>query len=143
MRTRNNFGGFLAFSLWVVMAMPGVIGAQQVAEPKGDPPRAGINGITSPICVYCPLPVSQKSHKAKISGVVLLDVIVTSDGRVTKPIVLKGLDSALDESALEAVRDWKMKPALGPDGKPVNCRVQVEVTFHLHSNVATGNTFIK
>jgi len=25
-----------------------------------------------------------------------------------------------------------MRPAVGPSGKPVNCRVQIEVTFHLY-----------
>ena len=113
------------------MAMPGVINARQATEQKVDPPRAGINGVTSPRCVYCPQPeYSQKARKAKISGTILLDVTVTANGQVTKPIVLKSLGMGLDEQALKAVRDWKMKPASSPDGKPVDCRVQVEVTFH-------------
>jgi periplasmic protein TonB len=55
-----------------------------------------------------------EGRKAKISGLVLLDVTVTTDGRVTKPVVLKGRGMGLDEKALEAVRNWKMKPASGP-----------------------------
>ena len=102
MRARDRLGNFLAFLFWMIVVMPGAIKAQKAAESKVDPPRAGINGVTSPICIYCPLPVTEKSRKAKISGVVLLDVIVTADGRVTKPVVLKGLSSGLDESALEA-----------------------------------------
>jgi TonB family protein len=133
MRRRNNFGIVLAFLLSVVVTVPRVIKAQQTAEPKVDPPRAGTNGITSPRCVYCPAPVSQKARKDKISGTVVLDVTVTADGQVTKPIVLKGPSDALSEQALEAVRKWKMKPASGPDGKPIDCRVQVEVTFHSYS----------
>jgi TonB family protein len=127
MRTRNNFGSFLAFSLWVVMAMPGAIKAQQAAEPKVDPPRAGVNGVANPQCVYCPEP--EKRPKPKISGVVLLDVTVMPDGKVTDPIVVKGPGMGLNEKALEQVRIWKMKPALDQHGKPVKCRVQVEVTF--------------
>jgi periplasmic protein TonB len=135
MLTRNNFGSFLAFFLWVVMAMPGVIDAQQPAGPKADPPRAGINGVTSPQCIYCPQPdYSQKVRKAKIEGVVLLDVTVTTDGQIANPVVLKGPDVGLNNKALEAVRNWKMKPARGPDGQPVNCRVQVEIAFHLYPN---------
>jgi TonB family protein len=130
MLTTNNFGRFLAFLLWVVMAMPGVITAQQAADPKVDPPRAGRNGVTSPMCIYCPAPLHpEKANKAKISGTVLLDVTVTADGQVVKPIVLKGLGMGFDEQALQTVRDWKMKPASGPNGKPVTCRVQVEVTL--------------
>jgi len=143
MLTRSTLR-FLASLLWSVIAIPSVVKAQQQsAEPKVDPPRAGINGVTSPQCVYCPLPASQKARKTEISGVVLLDVTVTAEGRVTKPIVLKGLGAGLDEGALEAVRNWKMKPALGPDGKPVTCHVQVEVAFHLYPNLAQGNAFIK
>jgi hypothetical protein len=53
---RNNFGGFLAGLLWVVLAVPGVIDAQQPAGPKADPPRAGTNGVSSPQCIHCPQP---------------------------------------------------------------------------------------
>jgi len=131
MLMRNNFGRFLAFLLWVVMAMPGVITAQQATEPKVDPPRAGVNGVGKPQCVYCPEP--GKTPKPEISGVVLLEVTVMADGKVVDPIVMKGPGMGLNEKALEQVRTWKMKPARGPGGKPVKCRVQVEVTFHSES----------
>jgi len=118
---------FVAFSLWMVMAMPGAIEAQQVAEPKADPPRAGVNGVGKPQCVYCPEP--EKTPKPKISRVVLLEVTVMTDGKIADAIVVKGPGMGLNEKALEQVRNWKMKPALGPSGKPIKCRVRVEVTF--------------
>jgi TonB family protein len=71
-----------------------------------------------------------KGRQAKMSGTVLLGVIVTADGQVRKAIVLKGLGTGFDEQALETVRTWKMKPASGPNGQPSDCRVQVEVAFH-------------
>jgi hypothetical protein len=61
---KNNFGIVLAFLIWVVMAMPGVIKAQQATELKVDPPRAGVNGVGKPQCVYCPEP--EKTPKPKI-----------------------------------------------------------------------------
>jgi TonB family protein len=132
MLTRSNVGSFLAFLLWVV-AVPGGLKAQQATESKTDPPRAGMNGVGAPRCIYCPQPeYSRKARKAKISGTVLLDVIVSADGQIAKAVVLKGPSDDLVERALEAVRKWKMQPALGPDGNPVNCRVQVQVTFHLY-----------
>lgn len=113
------------------MAMPSVVAGQKAAEIKVDPPRAGMNGVTSPRCIYCPQPeYSQKTRKAKIEGTVLLDVTVTTDGQIANPVVLKGADVGLNDRALEWVRHWKMKPASGPDGKPVDCRVQVEMTIH-------------
>jgi protein TonB len=95
--------------------------------------RAGVNGIGSPQCIYCPNPeYSDEARKAKYQGTVLLDVTVTADGRVTNPVVIKGPGLGLEERALAKVRDWKMRPALGPSGRPVACRVQVEVTFRLY-----------
>ena len=89
------------------------------------------NGVTSPQCIYCPQPeFPQKTRKVKIEGTVLLDVTVTTDGQIANPVVLKGPDADLNNKALESVRNWKMKPASGPDGKPVECRVQVEITIH-------------
>ena len=94
-------------------------------------PRAGVNGITSPRCIYCPQPeYSKKALKANFSGVVLLDVTVTTDGKVINPVVLKSPGLGLNEKALAQLPKWKMKPALNPEGKPVNCRVQIEITFH-------------
>ena len=95
--------------------------------------RAGVNGVGSPVCIYCPQPeYSDEARKAKYMGTVLLDVIVTTDGRVLNPQVLKGPGLGLEEKAIAQVRNWKMRPALGPNGKPVTCRVQIEVTFHLY-----------
>jgi TonB family protein len=133
MLTRNHFGSFLVIFLWVVMSVPGFIEAQQSAEPKIDPPRAGVNGTGAPRCIHCPQPeYSEKARKAAITGTVLVDVIVTADGKIAKLMVLKSPSEDLSERALEAVRKWKMKPASGPDGKPIECRLQVQVTFHLY-----------
>jgi TonB family protein len=95
--------------------------------------RAGVNGVGSPICIYCPQPeYSDEARKAKYQGTVLLDVTVTADGRVISPVVIKGPGLGLEEKALSQVKNWKMRAAIGPSGKPVNCRVQIEVTFHLY-----------
>jgi len=132
MRTRSNFGIVFALLLSLVVMVPRVIKAQQTAEPKVDPPRAGVYGVGAPRCIYCPQPeYSQKGRKAKILATELLDVIVAADGQIAKPMVLKSPSDDLSEQALETVRKWKMKPAPGANGKPTDCRVQVEVAFHL------------
>jgi len=94
--------------------------------------RAGVNGVGQPACIYCPNPdYSDEARKAKYQGSVLLDVIVTADGRVLDPRVLKGPGLGLEEKAIAAVRNWRMRPATGPNGKPVSCRVNIEVVFRL------------
>jgi len=95
--------------------------------------RAGVNGVGAPQCIYCPQPeYSDEARKAKYQGTVLLDVTVTADGRVINPVVIKGPGLGLEEKALSQVRNWKMRAAVGPNGRPVNSRVQIEVTFHLY-----------
>jgi periplasmic protein TonB len=95
--------------------------------------RAGVNGVGQPQCIYCPSPeFSDEARKAKYQGTVLLDVIITADGRVIEPTVIKGVGLGLDEKAIEGVRKWKMRPAPGPNGKPVACRTTIEVVFHLY-----------
>jgi TonB family protein len=70
--------------------------------------------------------------KAKYQGVVTLVAIITADGRATDIQVVKGLGLGLDEKAIAAVRTWRFKPALGPNGKPAPVRQIIEVTFHLY-----------
>lgn len=94
--------------------------------------RAGVNGVGQPACIYCPNPdYSDEARKAKYQGSVLLDVIVTADGRVVDPRVLKGPGLGLEEKAISAVKNWRMRPATGPNGRPVACRVNIEVVFRL------------
>jgi len=100
--------------------------------PRGESgvPRAGVNGVTRPECIYCPRPeYSKEARRANVSGVVVLDVTITTDGKVIDPVVVRGPGLGLNEKALAQVKKWKMQPALNPGGKPVNSRVQIEITF--------------
>jgi protein TonB len=86
--------------------------------------------VGTPQCIYCPQPeYSDQALKAKYSGNVLLDVTVTSDGKATDPVVVKGPGLGLEEKAIGQTHNWRMKPALGPNGKAVDCRVQIQMTF--------------
>jgi protein TonB len=86
-----------------------------------------------PICAYCPrAQFSDEAVKEKFEGVVFLLVVITPDGRATDIHVSKGLGLGLDEQAVEAVRSWRFKPAVGPDGRPMAVRVPIEVVFHLY-----------
>jgi TonB family protein len=93
----------------------------------------GTHGYGFPACVYCPhAEFSDEAVKAKYQGVVVLLAIITPDGRATDIHVSKGLGLGLDQKAIDAVRNWRFKPALGPDGKPASVRVPIEVDFHLY-----------
>lgn len=95
--------------------------------------RAGIGGTTTPSCVHCPPPTyTEEARAAKYQGVVVLQVTVTAERRATNIAILKAPGKGLEARAVEAVRDWKFKPAVGPDGNPVSVIVPIEVTFRLY-----------
>jgi len=94
--------------------------------------RAGVNGVGQPACIYCPDPeYSDEARKAKYQGTVVLEITVTADGRVLDPRVVRGPGLGLEEKAMAAVRNWKLRPATGPNGKPVMCRATIEIGFRL------------
>lgn len=96
-------------------------------------PRAGVNGVGVPKCTYCPAPeYSEEARDAKYQGTVLLDIVVTTEGKTTNVIVIKGPGKGLEQQAIEAVESWRFKPALDSAGNPIQVRVKVEVTFHFH-----------
>jgi TonB family protein len=95
--------------------------------------RAGIGGTTIPSCIHCRPPnYTEEARAAKYQGVVVLQVTVTAEGRATNIAIVKAPGKGLEAKALEAVRDWKFKPAVGPDGNPVSVIVPIEVTFRLY-----------
>jgi TonB family protein len=98
----------------------------------GDTFRAGHNGVGFPECVYCPdAKYSEDARKAKFQGVVLLQIVVSPDGRATRIEVVSGPGLGLEEEAVEAVKTWRFKPAFGLNRKPVAAQIAIEVQFRL------------
>lgn len=89
-------------------------------------------GVSQPRALYTPEPeFSEEARKAKYQGVVVLDVIVGTDGRIHSPKVVRRLGMGLDEKALEGVQVWKFEPGK-KDGQAVPVEMQVEVVFNLY-----------
>ena len=108
------------------------LSSDPIPSPKNGILRGGTAGTTIPTCVHCPTPAySDKARAAKFQGAIVLEVVVNADGQIGQIKVLKGVGLGLDESAIKAVKNWKLKPALGPDGNPVAVLVPIEVTFRL------------
>lgn len=99
---------------------------------EGKPMRAGRNGVGEPLCEYCPTPdYSEEARKNKWQGTVLLRVVITPEGRAGNISIARGVGMGLEERAINAVRQWKFKPARRADGKAVPVEVLIEVTFRL------------
>ena len=69
------------------------------------------------------------AKKARIQGKVLLNAEIGKDGTVEKLDVVSG-PSELQQSSLDAVRQWTYKPFL-LNGEPVNVKTTVTVIYTL------------
>jgi periplasmic protein TonB len=73
---------------------------------------------------------TEEARKRGITGGVVLEIVITSDGGVGDVKVLRGLGYGLDDRAISAVRNWRFAPARRL-GTPVDVIVEVEVEFSL------------
>jgi protein TonB len=90
------------------------------------------DGVSAPRAIYTPEPeFSEEARKAKYQGVVVLNIIVGTDGRVHSPRVVRSLGMGLDEKALEGVKTWKFDPSK-KDGRAVAVEMNIEVAFNLY-----------
>ncbi len=111
-----------------------VAAAQQQDTNTSSPeiPLAGKDGVSTPTCQHCPFPgYSREARKKKYQGVVVLSIVVTSEGKVTEIKIIKDPGEGLAEKAVDAVRKWRFKPAM-KDGTAVTARVEVEVSFRFY-----------
>lgn len=88
--------------------------------------------------VSAPIPInnveaefSDEARRAKYQGVVLVAVIVDTQGNPQNPRVIRSLGMGLDEKAIEAVRKYRFKPAMRDHKTPVAVEINVEVNFRL------------
>jgi TonB family protein len=94
--------------------------------------QAGAEGVTLPICVFCPNPdYTDLARAAKYRGIVELSLIVTKDGQVSSVMVLRGAPFSLTQQAIETVQKWKFKPAK-KNKQSVSVRVPVDIEFQLY-----------
>jgi periplasmic protein TonB len=106
------------------------IGAGSGGGTGGGPYRPG-SGITPPAVQREVKPdYTDEARRRGISGDVVLEIIVRTDGSVGDIKVLQGLGSGLDQRAADAVRQWRFSPARR-FGTPVDVVVEVAVEFKL------------
>lgn len=88
-------------------------------------------GVSSPVVIYQVDPeFSEEARKAKFMGVVLVNLIVDTQGRPQNVHILRGVGMGLDENAIKAVQQYRFKPAM-ENGKPVPVELNVEVNFQI------------
>lgn len=88
-------------------------------------------GVVAPVKLYTPQPqYTRRARQARLQGVVIVQVIIDRQGKVTSAKVLKGLGMGLDQSALKTLRKWRFEPAT-LNGEPVAVFYNLTVNFRL------------
>jgi TonB family protein len=96
----------------------------------GGPYRAG-SGITPPRLIReVKADYTEDARRRGLTGEVVLEIVVRRDGSVGEVRLLHGLDSGLDERAIQSVRQWRFAPA-DRMGVAVDVVVEVGVEFRL------------
>jgi TonB family protein len=88
-------------------------------------------GVSAPRLIFAPDPeFTDEARRAHYQGVCVVAVIVDPQGNTQRPQVVRRLGKGQDQKAIEAVREYKFKPAM-LYGKPVAVQVNLDVNFRL------------
>jgi TonB family protein len=103
-----------------------------LASPVDDEPVLDIGpGITPPRVTHQVTPANNPDDGRgfRISGTVVVGLVVSSQGEPKNVHVVKSLDKDIDQSAVDAVKQWHFDPAK-KGTQPVAVRITVEIRFH-------------
>jgi TonB family protein len=74
---------------------------------------------------------TEDARRQNYQGSVSIKLIVDSQGNPQDVRLLSHLGMGLDEKAIEAVRQYRFRPAMY-QGHPVSVQILIDVDFHLH-----------
>ena len=108
-------------------------GFDQRASALAQPAVAATKPIDRPVEIISkPTPeYTDEARSARIEGTVSLELEFTAAGDVRVLRVVRGLGHGLDEAAQRAALRIRFKPAQSSDGRPVDSRATVHITFRL------------
>ena len=92
------------------------------------------DGVSAPVAIFQPeAEFSDEARRAKYEGTVVVALIVDAQGNPQNVHISRSLGMGLDEKAMEAVRQYKFKPAFDSKTKhAVPVPIAVEVRFRLY-----------
>ncbi len=143
----------IAFALLAFLAAPFAAGQQATppTPPPGETAPPQTNGaapnsesspglyrvggrISPPVVLHLVnAEFSDEARRAKYQGACLLSLIVDAQGNPQNIHVVRALGMGLDEKAIEAIRQYKFKPAMKDGTTPVPVQIIVEVEFRLYA----------
>ncbi len=111
-----------------VFVEPDAVGAEKERSGR---PSEGL-GITAPVLTRKVAPAyPDEARQDKVTGVVVLQLLIDAEGKVREVEVLQNPDPRLTKAAVEAVKQWEFEPAHDKDGKPLSVKSSVTLNFAL------------
>jgi TonB family protein len=105
--------------------------SQDDESASGVVPRKIGGGVSAPVLIYSAAPeYTEQAKKDKVGGTVLVNFWVDEQGMTKHVHVRRGVGDGLDEKAVEAVKQYRFKPAM-ERGKPVLVEMNSEVNFKI------------
>lgn len=86
--------------------------------------------VKAPQLIHSPQPDTEGISNKRLSGFVKIFLLVTKEGLPKDLKVISGIDKEVDQRALDAVKQWRFKPAT-KDNQPVTVEATIELKFHL------------
>jgi TonB family protein len=106
-------------------------GPGEAPEADGEKYYTGREVDTKARLISKPAPVyTAAARKNEVTGVVILKVVLSGDGKVINIRVVQGVPHGMTEACIEAARKIKFLPAM-KDGKPVGMWIQLEYNLNL------------
>ena len=96
------------------------------------------DNVTPPSYIHTPAPAPEQKATAAsptgtdekvVEGVVILNIVVDREGKVSRVKVVRSLTPEMDKKAVEGVKTWKFDPSR-KDGRPVAVEMNIEVAIH-------------
>jgi len=96
----------------------GPLPAIALADKGGVLYQAGTDGVSLPSCTSMPNPpYSEEARRFAMSGFILAEAIVTTEGRLENVRIINGLPGGLNGQTITTLGTWRCKPAV-KDGHP-------------------------
>ena len=89
-------------------------------------------GVSAPVVIHSVDPeFTENARNANYQGTVSIQLIVDAQGNPQNAHVVRHLGMGLDEKAIQAVNQYKFRPAMY-QGHAVAVQMIIDVDFHLH-----------
>jgi len=122
----------------LLLALPGFPSGTASAQTELGLGPISSGGVQAPKELSTVTPEYPKAMRASgIGAIVVIDFTVDVTGKVVDPVVESSNNPAFEEPALQAILQWKYKPAM-EDGQPVESKMEQTLQFQADVDEASG-----